>query len=45
MIYVLSDIRELYVKPVIYLMSDKMAHIHNPQNINVGLVIRFNLIF
>jgi hypothetical protein len=45
MIYVLSGTLELYVKPVIYLMSDKMAHIHNPQNLNVGLVIRFNIIF
>jgi hypothetical protein len=45
MICVLSGTRELYVKHVIYLISDKMAHIHNPQNLNVGLVIRLNIIF
>jgi hypothetical protein len=45
MIYVLSGTRELYVKHAIYLMLDKMAHIHNPQNLNVGLVIRFNIIY
>jgi hypothetical protein len=45
MIYVLWDTRELYVKHVIYLISDKMVLTHNPQNLNVGLVIRFNIIF
>jgi hypothetical protein len=45
MICVLSGIRELYVKSVIYLISDKMAPTLNPLNLNVGLVIIFNIIF
>jgi hypothetical protein len=45
MICVLWDNLEPYVKPVIYLISDKMVHTHNPLNINVGIVIRFNIIF
>jgi hypothetical protein len=45
MIYALLGIRELYVKPVICLISDKMALTLNHLNLNVGLVIRFNIIF
>jgi hypothetical protein len=45
MICVLSGTRELYVKPVIYLILDKMAHILYPLNLNVGLAIKFNIIF
>jgi hypothetical protein len=45
MIYVLWDTLELYVKLVTYLILDKMAHTHNPPNLNVGVVIKFNIIF
>jgi hypothetical protein len=44
MICVHWDTLEPYVKPVIYLISDKMVHTRNHLNINVGIVIRYNIV-